>query len=290
MTSLALASSVKCDWLDVTFSPTDAPLGELRAFFDSIGGEVLSSAGDDRQSWRLGGVLVLDERARFVRVSASGLVLEYMRERSAFFSFLAILGEQPHAVTRLDACVDSESPGHLVVGDLWRRHPRTVNLTRKAVPTKRIVSTTNDGHESGTFYAGHRTAAKVTARVYDKRLERIERGGYDPGHDWTRYELTVRKDVGATLRDAAQPERIFWHFMAPALLKAPQGVDPWDSGWGTGWEYRPPDIAPYERLRRRVDASGEIARLLELADAVGPNGRDWLVSLISRRAGVKRSA
>jgi len=181
MTSSA-PSRVKCDWLDVTFSPEDAPFSELRSFLDSVGGEVVSRADDSRQMWRLGhGVVTFEQRARFARASASGGALDHMRDRDSFYGYLSTLAEQPHAVTRLDACFDTESPGHVVVADLWRRYPRSCSLRRKAIATKRIVSTDADGHETGTFYVGHRSAARVTARVYDKRQQLIEVHGSYPG-------------------------------------------------------------------------------------------------------------
>jgi len=138
-----------------------------------VGGEVVSRADDSRQMWRLGhGVVTFEQRARFARASASGGALDHMRDRDSFYGYLSTLAEQPHAVTRLDACFDTESPGHVVVADLWRRYPRSCSLRRKAIATKRIVSTDADGHETGTFYVGHRSAARVTARVYDKRQPR----------------------------------------------------------------------------------------------------------------------
>lgn len=287
---MTFSREVQCDWLDVTFSPIDAPLADVRTFLDSVQGEVASGEGDIRERWQLGhGVVVLESRQRFARVSASGGALEYLRERGQWLSYLSILGEQPHAVTRLDACLDTDAPGHAVVGDLWRRYPRSCALTRKTLPTKLFASSGVDSKPTGTFYVGHRSAAKVTARVYDKRNQLIDVAGFDPGHDWTRYEVTVRKQMGPTLRDAAQPTRLFWFFMAPTLLRAPDAVEPWESGWGTGWEYRAPQPTPYERLSRRVEASADLGRLIELSDALGPGGRDWLLTLIARRAGIRKA-
>lgn len=291
MTFSAISEGVKCDWLDVTFSPVNAPFEEIRSVLDSCGCEVLGSTHDAVERWRVGrGVIVLEDRARFARASASGGSLDYLREQRQFYAYLSALADQPHAVTRLDACLDTESPGHAVVGDLWRRYPSECALTRKALPTKLFTSAGPDGKPTGTFYVGHRSAAKVTARVYDKRQQLIEVYGTDPGHNWTRYELTVRKAMGPTLRDAAQPTRVFWHFMAPRLLRAAQGVEPWEPGWGTGWEYRAPEATPFERLSRRVEASAELGRLIELSDALGPGGRDWLLTLVARRAGVRKAS
>jgi len=150
----------------VTFSPEDAPFSELRSFLDSVGGEVVSRADDSRQMWRLGhGVVTFEQRARFARASASGGALDHMRDRDSFYGYLSTLAEQPHAVTRLDACFDTESPGHVVVADLWRRYPRSCSLRRKAIATKRIVSTDADGHETGTFYENGRIPFKPAGLV-----------------------------------------------------------------------------------------------------------------------------
>ncbi len=283
-------TNVKCDWLDVTFSPDDWPRDEAREFLHSVCGEVMQGSTVTREKWRVGqGVVVLETRARWARVSASGGALDELRFRGQFLSYLSLLGEQPHTVTRLDACLDSEAPGPDVVADLRRRYPARCALTRKAQPTKVFLSANPEGRETGTFYVAHRSEADVAARVYDKRQQLWEVHGTEIGHPWTRYELTIKKSMGPTLRDAAQPERVFWHFAAPTLLVAPVGVEPWQPGWGTGWEYRAPEPTSYERLKRRVEASAEIGALIELSDALGPRGRDWLISLIASRAGLRKA-
>ena len=66
-------TNVKCDWLDVTFSPDDWPRDEAREFLHSVCGEVMQGSTVTREKWRVGqGVVVLETRARWARVSASG--------------------------------------------------------------------------------------------------------------------------------------------------------------------------------------------------------------------------
>ena len=72
---------------------------------------------------------------------------------------------------------------------------------------------------------GHRTAARMTARVYDKSFEALKNRGEVYPLPVTRYEVTARKDSGVTLRDAAEPAAIFWHIASPALIPSkPKGI------------------------------------------------------------------
>jgi len=153
-----------------------------------------------------------------------------------------------------------------------------------------LLDVRGDGRETGTFYVGHRTAARATARVYDKAWERLQRAN-ETCPPRTRYEVTVRKDYGATLRDAAEPRRLFWHVASPALLDAPDDVEPWDSGWGGGWRAVDlPDPLPAEVLGRRVEFSPELAMLADIADRMGPEGRVWLARRLLAKLGVECSS
>lgn len=274
--------SVICDWLDVTYSPVDTPETAVLAVLQSAGAECLYT--DDKGStWRvIDGVFKVQRAPGFVRLSASGSVLSQLRLQGQFLNYLSALSECPHSVTRLDAALDVLCDAAPILSDLWRRYPRECSLTRKALRTKTIFSTRDDGQQSGTWYAGHRSAAKVTARVYDKTLEALEkRGELLPAI--TRYELTVRKAMGPTLRDAAEPERVFWHFASPALLQRPEGIAPWDPNWGLGWTYKAESAPAGGVLKSRVEHSAELLALYELSQREGAGGVDYLLSLIRRR-------
>lgn len=276
------------DWLDVTFPPTESfrVYTELSALFASVDGLKLSDG-----LWELGpGKAKLGKSYNVDRVSLSGGVLAHLRAHGVYSDVLSVLAEGPHRVTRLDAAVDSNEDGADVLDSLRGRYPRgQVRLSQRPVKVTEMLSTREDGRRSGTWYAGHRSGAEVTCRVYDKALEVLQRQGESiPAR--TRYELTVRKGPGPTLRDAHSPERLFWHYMSPAILEAPSGVPEWDSGWGEGWTMERVELLPAESLRKRVERSGDLAAMVELADAVGPEGRRLLCRWISERVSGESSS
>ncbi|MCA1807604.1 MAG: replication initiation factor domain-containing protein, partial [Actinobacteria bacterium] len=229
--------TVKCDWLDVTYAPDNTPEHAVLQVIQAAEAESLPCDGSD-SIWRLNyGILKIEYRRNHARISASGAFLDGLRQAHAYMDYLSALSEAPHAVTRLDAAHDVPVDSPPILRALIKRYPRECTFTRKALRTKRIMETRSDGLESGTWYAGHRQKGMVTARVYDKRLEREARGDTLPA-PLTRYELTFRKGIKSTLRDAAEPDRIFWQYAGPLLLRKPKDVPEWSSGWGGGWAYK----------------------------------------------------
>jgi hypothetical protein len=127
--------------------------------------------------------------------------------------------------------------------------------------------------------------------VYDKQHERMHRWKLPDCGPLTRYELRVRSGVGISLRDAAEPASLFWHFAAPDFLPAPTGAAEWAPG-GEGFALvKLPPFPAGQRLRRRVRDSAEVTALLKLALEVGPYGFSLLVSemraLLPAGAGVQ---
>ena len=276
--------SVFCDWLDVTFHAERNPVGSLASLLLSAGSEVVADG-----VYRLGdGTIHMGQRYGVMRVSASGGALAYLRFIGKFMDWLSVVSEWPHRITRLDAAMDVDRDGADVLDELRAAYPGgQVNLGRKALPVALLLAVRPDGRETGSFYVGRRSRARATARVYDKRQERLDKRGQD-GPPRTRYEVTVKQDYGATLRDAAEPERLFWHVASPALLDAPDGVEPWSSDWSQGWKADPrPELLPADVLSRRVSNSAELDLLASIADEMGPNGRVWLLRRIAERLGVK---
>ena len=273
-----------CDHLAVTFHRERNPLGSLRALLSDMG----AVARDDR-TYQLGeGTVKLYVTYGVLYCSASGAALARMRESGGFMDWLSVISEWPHRITRLDAAHDVAVDGADVLDELRAQYPSgSVNLGRKSLRVKLELAIRDDGRETGTFYVGHRSKARANARVYDKRQERLDRGYPCAGHR-TRYEVTVKQDYGATLRDAAEPERIFWHVASPALLDTPPGVPHWTADWSQGWRSDPrPELSPVEVLERRVAASAELDLLASLADEVGPNGRILLARRILSQLGVE---
>lgn len=273
-----------CDHLAVTFHPERNPAGSLRALLSDAGGLAI----DDR-TFRVGeGSVKLYRTYGVLYCSASGAALAHLRENGLFMDWLSTIGEWPHRITRLDVAHDVEEDGPDVLDDLRLAYPSgLVNLGRKALRVKLELAIREDGRETGTFYVGHRSKARATARVYDKRQERMDRAGV-AGPPRTRYEVTVKQDYGATLRDASEPDRLFWHVASPALIGRPGDVPAWTPDWSQGWKSDPrPELLPAEVLARRLSNSAEIDLLASIADEMGPNGRVWLVRRFAEIVGVE---
>ncbi len=271
--------TVIADWLDVTFSPVHTPERAVLDVLQQSGAECLST-DDHGSTWRAGyGIFKLQTKGTFHRYSASGAVLEHLRLTGLYMDYLSALSEAPHAVTRLDAAYDVLTDAAPILAKLRRRYPHECNLSRKALRTKSILETRPDGHESGTWYVGHKSKGRITARVYDKALQMLNvHGVVIP--ETTRYELTFKKDIGPTLRDAAEPDRIFWHHVKPLLPKRPQHLTDWQSGWGGGWAYQRPDVALAGLLKSRIESSSELQAILALADRA--DCMEWCSQLLAR--------
>lgn len=277
--------TVKADWLDVTYAPNDTPEHAVLMAIQAAGAECLSNDGGAGSRWGLnGGSLKIDYRQRFARFSASGAFLDGLRAAHCYHDYLSALSESPHAVTRLDAAYDVPVDSPPILRALIKRYPQYCSFTRKALKTKRYLETRADGKETGTFYVGHRQKAAITARVYDKQNERrINAGEEIP--PLTRYELTFRKAIKPTLRDAAEPDRIFWHHAGPLLLKRPQSVPEWVSGWGGGWNYKPEEKPIGAILKGRIESSSDLAALAALVSKAALDGDDcldWTLRQIER--------
>ena len=273
------ALAVFCDWLDVT-TPPDREY-ELRSslgpIFCGAGGSKLS---DDLYDLGDGKIKIGIMRGVF-RVSLSGACIRVLCIQGLWETVLSELGDGPHRVTRLDAAVDLDLDGADALEALETAYPRgEVRLSRRPIRISQMLSTRPDGRKTGTWYAGHRSAAEITCRVYDKAKQLLDTRGIEiPPR--TRAELTVRK--GCTLRDAYQPDRVFWHYMAPAILQRPSDVPEWSSGWAEGWKMERTNLLPAQRLKGLIERSPDLAAIIELADAVGPMGRSMALRLVEDR-------
>ncbi|MQU35481.1 hypothetical protein, partial [Pseudomonas helleri] len=227
---------VICDWLDVTFSPDEAPFPTVNRLLLDAGFDAESS---DRSTfvYRLGRATVMFGPSRgAMRASFSGSACAALRDHGSWSDLLSELSSVPHRVTRVDAALDLSIDGADMVALMRQRYPSgQVNLGRKAVNTSVVLSVRPDGRETGTWYAGRLTKARYTARVYDKAWEALQkRGEMLPPR--TRIEVTAKGgDSGATLRDAAEPAALFWHLASPALLDAPEGYPVWTPNRDLGW-------------------------------------------------------
>jgi len=273
------ATAVFCDWLDVT-APPDREY-ELR---ESLGRLICGAFGSKLHEdlYDLGGGKIkIGLMYGVFRVSVSGACVRVLQAQGLWETFLAEIGEGPHRVTRLDAAIDIDHDGADSIALLQGAFPRgEVRLSRRPIRVTELLSTRSDGRKTGTWYAGHRSGAEITCRVYDKAQQLLDtRGEAIPPR--TRAELTVRK--GCTLRDAFEPERVFWHYMAPAIFERPSEAPEWSSGWAEGWTMEKIDILPAQRLKRLIERSPDLAAIAELADSIGPGGRSMALRLIEQR-------
>lgn len=286
MTSSA-SSRIFCDWLDVTFAPSDCPFPAINRLLLDSGFFVESSDSSTfvyTHPGALNGVLMIGPSRGSLRVSVSGAICGHLRALGCWDSFLSELGTSPHRVTRLDAAMDLPIDGADLVALMRERYPSgQVNLRRKSVKCTTILEVRPDGRESGTWYAGHKSKARFTARVYDKALEALSKRG-EKLPPTARVEVTAKGgDCGATLRDAWMPAAIFWFIAAPAIVTAPEDCPVWTPDTELGWSSPPRDFNPSELLRRRVESMAMLDALGLVADDLGPNGRAYLLHLIEKR-------
>lgn len=290
MTSSPLADSIPvfCDWLDVTFAPTDAPYPAVNRLLMAAGFDCDAGSRPGSYVYRHdsapGGTLVYQPMRQSIRFSASGAICGLMRSLGIWGDYLSELSSSPHSVTRLDAAIDLAMDGADLVDSMRRKHlSGSVNLSRKSVATSTVLGTRSDGRETGTWYAGKMTKARFTARVYDKAWERLCRASLVVS-PCARVEVTAKGgDSGATLRDAEQPAALFWHIAAPALLKLPEGAPVWTPNRDLGWVSKPRAFDPAALLKRRVESAALLDALALLSDDLGPQGRSYLLHLIEKR-------
>lgn len=289
-------TEVFCDFVGVTFDRSNWPdvRQAIEPCLQTIGAQVEVDE-EGTTLWRAGDGTVKAKRyGSVMSLGASGAVCAAFRFANIFGNYLAAIASAPHTVTRLDASRDVVEDTPAVIDALVAKSVSVdgLALTRKRVHPRdvtRLVARRHDGLDTGTCYVGSRKA-EVRACVYDKQEERMTRGLPDIG-PLTRYELRLKSGVGVTLRDAFEPEQVFWHFMSPGIIAKQPNVEPWVSN-AVGFKVDWPDLPlPAERLRRRVQASADALALVRLADEVGPYGFAFLVGELRKLqespAGVK---
>lgn len=285
-------SNVFCDWLDVTCSPERSFFEHVSRFLD-VGCYPVAFADDRSVSFRVGdGVLRLDTELKYHRASASGAVLAHLRSVGQYDEYLSALSVVPHTVTRLDAAVDTTEDFPRVLRALRKAYPAGyVSFSRKSLRVTELLETrARDGAQTGTYYIGHRAKAMVTARVYDKQNEVLDKTGVESPVR-TRYELTFRKAMGCTLKDASMPASLFYQHSQKLFLNAPGEVDAWQSHDLGGWEPLPVGTSfTMSQFTRRVETSPELQHLADLARRFGPNGHAMVLRAFERALTGKTSA
>ena len=283
-----MTGSAFCDYLGCSFPPKDSPFVPLERILSELGGYRADKG--DNPLWRfpeITGTVKYQETSRFAFVGISGAVCALLRAtEGAWLEMLSTVGSGPHKVTGMHLAVDLPVAGADYVLPLKAKYPATVKLTRKSVRTRVMTEQGPDGRETGTFFAGDRKVNKVSAIVYDKALEAMnKRAEYLP--PTTRVEVRLKGDCvapgqGMTLRDAVICDPAFYHYASPSLLHRPPEVPQWIPGEDLNWESDWTPVDPLVRLERILWAFPEMARWVELADST-PGGRAFLLRQIAMR-------
>lgn len=283
------------DYLNVTV-PLDCvdPLtDQLMPLLDILGATEASPGlfklPDSRSSFKV------HRRGKVGIFSASGGLLAALRGKGLFMQYLCDLGAFPHRVSMLHATQDYFvlSPAPVIQEVRRQGQLGELSLTRKRIlPTqvKAILAVGVAGLETGTVYLGHRGNADVWAKVYDKQEEQVTRGFRDPG-PLVRVEIAVQSDVGATLRDAADPSAIFFHFGSRSLVEVPSHVGEWVPH-GDGYVPSAARFVPtaIQRIESILDSSVDIARVLKIGRAeFGEGVFDAILPSLRRRCALREA-
>lgn len=266
-----------CDWLDVTCKPENSFIGDLEDWLALKGIDCVTFK-DGSTAYMIGrGLLKLNATGRFHRASASGGFIDELRVLGLWRDYVNVLGVVPHTVTRLDIAVDIYIDAPLILDALESTYSDgEFHFGRKGVRTKTILEKRErDNVASGTWYAGHRSNARVSGRVYDKQLELASKHGM-LSPPLTRFELTFRKDFGASLWDVLSPTDLFYSH-AGGLMKTDHiKYAKWESRGTDPWISSPVDTdLTVERARVMLRHSAEIKRYASLfARHFGSAGED----------------
>lgn len=224
-------------------------------------------------------------RGSVYHVSASGDFLTALRAHNLYQNYLSVISHVPHRVTRMDVACDVPCDSPLVLKRLTKRaHSGDIRLTRNKIDPQRQVKTimglNPEGKETGSLYLGPAKPQIASCKIYDKRQERWQRANLDIP-PLLRYELKLGRKANLSLRDAWEPDPVFWHFMQD-LLPAPEGVPEWVPH-GEGFTL-PPSVTllPAESMKRLLETSDLTRRLLVLSDQIGAHGFDYLLRLMKK--------
>ena len=287
--SLPEFDEVFCDWLDVTYSPEAFDYDAFYQAFVQIYPAVTEGhiRNDGARVIIVGhGSLHLSFKKTFIRVSASGGVLNALRSSRCYMDFLGLLTDWPHRVTRIDVSMDRAVSGSHVIAHLWRKYKNGLTLGQRALKTAQVLAVDDRGRTTGTFTAGYRSKATRTLKVYDKRWEVLCKHDY-PIADRTRYEFTMKGGKSSThaqpsLRDAALPAPLFWD-MASSILKAPKNVEVWKDTSMTPWSYdRVDNSTIWEKFCSLLETSPDMQRLNNYALELGDPAMKLLISRITK--------
>jgi DNA relaxase NicK len=220
--------------------------------------------------------------------SITGSGMRSIREAGLLQELAMTIADVPHRVTRLDASCDyiEDAPRWLAALHRRLRKGSIVLGGSKVVRDSDMtayISKNAQGQRTGTIYLG-KPKAEIRVCAYDKQFERVDKGFPDPG-ELLRIEVRLRSQVGCSIFDAVNPERLYFHYAAPALVELPESVRPWVAN-GQGFELLPlqSQLTPYARLKSLISESVVVEQMLSLAQKDGAGGLESLFTLLRRKA------
>jgi hypothetical protein len=289
---------VFCDWLDITFSTLYSEQSEFIDFFldtgfvlrpNNFSRSVVLECGLTRSIGDVSrGVIKIDtiESNSIIRVSISGVALEYLRSTNWFNEMVGFFFERPYHITRIDSALDVNAIGFEKIKDLRTKHPENCSLSSRALRTKSILSKGFHGRSTGTFYVGHSSKASATARCYDKRHQIWEQTGHDIGFNVFRYEIVSkfkRDRAGASLRDVSDPTELFYHYASPSLVRKPKDIPAWEPRMEGGFDIVRAELSlPLDRMKALIENNYLFERITKLSAEDGGGGIDYAVKLLRK--------
>jgi hypothetical protein len=211
-------------------------------------------------------------------LSFTGGLCGLLRDRGLLEDVVCSCAGYPRNQTRTDVALDFAVHAPPILRAAYAAgRGGGLSLSRQRMPGDRVrwamcVSAAS-GEDTGTVYLGKRGSADVCAAIYDKRQERVDKGADDPG-PLLRVEVRVGK-VGAVLGDVLNPERLFYHYAAPDLVRVPPAVGVWIPDAEGLAVQRRREFSALERLEHMVAESAEVGVILDLAHAAAADGEDW---------------
>lgn len=237
------------------------------------------------------GLLRFQEQHGVMIASCSGVMLAHLRAANLLVDYCsAIAANGAHRVSHLDLAKDREVDAPDELARLYGLHRLAgVALTRKRIPGSKVTklfSRGEDGRDTGSLMFGHRRSMETTGCVYDRHHDALCKGKPDPGR-LLRYEIRTGID-GMSLRDVVEPASLFFHFADPELLRRPDGVAPW-TPYGEGFAMDRIATEDQVKLRRLVDRSTDLDRMIDLADRLPGEGLDVLLRLVRQKVKIRRN-
>jgi len=281
---------VETDYLSLTYPPgviSSRMIDDYIYHLYDIGGESKSSFDQKKKVYTVGrGRSSIVETNKYLKIDLTGELLVILRSHGIYMDILSLLGSEAHKVTRLDVAHDVDTDYPVIRKSLEKKFPGMIvpGFSRKVLKATEFVNAREDGQKTGTYYIGQRGKTRYHARIYDKMHQMSERHG-DILPTRTRYELELGRQVPVTLRDAANPEPIFWHFMSPTILEKPPGVPDWEPSEFETWKLDQDGKSYYEKMHTMVANApifDDLLRLVETADN-RKNARAALESIIAKR-------